>query len=67
MSGYVVGFLPIGLVGILMVIAPKFMDPMFMKPPEVFGLPAGMIILAIGGFMMVMGFLAIRRIVDIEV
>jgi tight adherence protein B len=67
MSGYVVGFLPIGLVGILMVIAPKFMDPMFQKPPEVMGLPGGVIILALGGFMMVMGFLAIRKIVDIEV
>jgi tight adherence protein B len=67
MSGYVVGFLPIGLVGILMVISPKFMDPMFMKPPEVFGLPAGMIILGIGGFMMFLGFMLIRKIVDIEV
>ena len=27
MSGYVVGFLPIGLAGILFVIAPKFMEP----------------------------------------
>jgi Flp pilus assembly protein TadB len=63
----VVGFLPIGLVGILMVISPKFMDPMFMKPPEVFGLPAGMIILGIGGFMMFLGFMLIRKIVDIEV
>jgi tight adherence protein B len=67
MSGYVVGFLPIGLVGILMVIAPKFMEPMFMKPPEVFGLPLGVVILAFGGFMMLMGFMFIRRIVDIEV
>ena len=41
MSGYVVAGLPIGLVGILMVIAPKFMDPMFQKPPEMMGLPAG--------------------------
>jgi tight adherence protein B len=67
MSGYVVGFLPIGLVGILMVIAPEFMEPMFMKPPELLGLPLGVVILAIGGFMMFLGFLAIRRIVDIEV
>jgi tight adherence protein B len=67
MSGYVVGFLPIGLVGILMVIAPKFMDPMFQKPPEVMGLPGGVIILGVGGFMMIIGFLIIRRIVDIEV
>ncbi len=67
MSGYVVGFLPIGLVGILMVIAPKFMDPMLRKPPEMFGLPAGVIILAIGGVMMAIGFFIIRRIVAIEV
>ena len=41
LSGYVVGFLPIGLVGVLIVIAPEFMEPMFEKPPELFGLPAG--------------------------
>jgi tight adherence protein B len=67
MSGYVVGFLPIGLVGILTLIAPGFMDPMLRKPPELFGLPAGVIILAIGAFMMLMGFVFVRRIVDIEV
>src|SRR4051794_26380276 len=67
MSGYVVGFLPIGLVGVLTLIAPTFMEPMLRKPPELFGLPAGVIILAIGGFMMFMGFMFIRRIVDIEV
>jgi Flp pilus assembly protein TadB len=38
-----------------------------MKPPAVFGLPAGMIILGFGAFMMFIGFMAIRRIVDIEV
>jgi tight adherence protein B len=67
MSGYVVGFLPIGLAGFLFVAAPHFMDPMFHKPPDAFGLPLGMIILAFGGFMMFIGFMLIRRIVDIEV
>jgi tight adherence protein B len=67
MSGYVVGFLPLGLVGILFVIAPKFMEPMFMKPPEILGLPAGVIILALAGVAMFIGFMIIRRIVDIEV
>lgn len=67
MSGYVVAGLPVGLLGILNVIAPKFMEPMFMKPPEVFGLPMGVIILAVGGVLMGIGFLIIRKIVDIQV
>jgi len=67
LSGYVVGFLPIGLAGFLFVAAPHFMDPMFQKPPEALGLPLDMVILAFGGFMMFIGFMLIRRIVDIEV
>ncbi len=67
LSGYVVGFLPIGLAGFLFVAAPNFMDPMFQKPPDAFGLPLGVVILIFGGFMMFIGFMFIRRIVDIEV
>jgi tight adherence protein B len=67
MSGYVVAFLPIGLVGVLFVIAPKFMEPMFMNPPGIMNLPAGLIILIIAGFSMFMGFMIIRSIVQIEV
>src|SRR5436309_993990 len=67
LSGYVVGFLPIGLAGFIYLAAPKFFDPMFAKPPEVLGLPAGVIILFTGGFMMFLGFMFIRKIVDIEV
>ena len=67
LSGYVVGFLPIGLAGFLFVAAPNFMEPMFQKPPDAFGLPLGVVILAMGAFMMFLGFLFIRKIVDIEV
>jgi tight adherence protein B len=67
LSGYVVGFLPIGLAGFLFVAAPNFMQPMFEKPPEALGLPLGVVILFMGGFMMFIGFMLIRRIVDIEV
>ena len=67
MSGYVVGFLPVALVVILSVIAPTFMEPMFQKPPELLGLPAGLFILGAGALMMAIGFFFIRRIVDIEV
>ena len=67
MSGYVVGFLPIALVLLLSVIAPTFMAPMLQKPPELLGQPAGLFILGFGGLMMGIGFILIRRIVDIEV
>ncbi len=67
MSGYVVAFLPIGLVGVLFVIAPKFMEPMFLNPPGIVGLPAGVIILIIAGVLMFIGFVLIQRIVKIEV
>jgi len=67
LSGYVVGFLPIGLAGFLFVAAPGFMTPMFQRPPELIGLPGGVIILILGGIMMFIGFMIIRRIVDIEV
>ena len=67
LSGYVVGFLPIALAGFLFVAAPGFMQPMFDDRLSVIGLPAGVIILFIGGFAMFMGFMFIRRIVDIEV
>jgi tight adherence protein B len=67
LSGYVVAGLPIGLAMFLFVAAPGFMEPMFANPPEILGLPAGVIILLIGGFMMFLGFMFIRKIVDIEV
>jgi tight adherence protein B len=67
LSGYVVGFLPIGLAGFLFIAAPGFMAPMFDDSVSILGLPAGVIILIFGGFMMFMGFMFIRKIVDIEV
>jgi tight adherence protein B len=67
LSGYVVAGLPIALAGFLFVAAPGFMAPMFLNPPAVLGLPAGVVILAVGGFMMFLGFMFIRKIVDIEV
>ena len=67
LSGYVVAFLPISLAGFLFVAAPGFMEPMFANPPAIMGLPAGVIVLGFGGFMMFIGFMIIRKIVDIEV
>ena len=67
LSGYVVAGMPIVLMGLLFVIAPGFMQPMFENPPGIAGLPAGMIVLGVGGLFMFIGFMAIRRIVSIEV
>lgn len=67
MSGYVVAGLPLGLMGILSLIAPNFMAPMFAPDPKVFGLPLGVVILGFGGVLMLIGFTIIRKIVDIKV
>ena len=67
MSGYVVGGLPFFLAGIIFVAAPKFFDPMFAKPPDVLGIPVGVILFFIAVLAMGAGFFFIRRIVDIEV
>jgi tight adherence protein B len=66
-SGYVVAFLPIGLTGILFLIAPGFMTPMFDPAVNIAGIPTGVVLMAVGGTMMFIGFMIIRKIVDIEV
>src|SRR5687768_12568509 len=67
LSGYVVAGLPMGLAAFLFVAAPGFMDPMFDDRASIIGLPAGVIVLMLGGVMMFIGFMLIRKIVDIEV
>ncbi|PZR62497.1 MAG: secretion system protein F [Chloroflexi bacterium] len=66
-SGYVITLLPIGLAGILFLISPTYITPMLQRPPELLGLPMGIIFFAIGAISMGMGYLLIRRIVDIKV
>ncbi|MBI3745424.1 MAG: type II secretion system F family protein [Chloroflexi bacterium] len=67
LSGYVVGLLPFGLAGFIYLAAPTFFDPMWDPKVSVVGLPAGVIILGFGVIMMMIGFTAIQKIVDIEV
>jgi tight adherence protein B len=59
-SGWVLIGLPFAMTGILMLIAPSYFDPMLSKP-------AGNVMLGIGGFMILCGYLFIRRIVAIKV
>jgi tight adherence protein B len=66
-SGYVIVLLPVGLAGLLFVISPTYMTPMLERPPELFGLPMGIVLFMLGGLSMGIGWLFIRRIVDIKV
>ncbi|HYN69574.1 MAG TPA: type II secretion system F family protein [Candidatus Eisenbacteria bacterium] len=67
MSGYVVGGLPVGLALFIYIAAPSFFDPMFAKPPDLAGIPVGVILIVVAVLMMAAGFMAIRKIVDIQV
>jgi tight adherence protein B len=66
-SGYVIILLPIGLAALLFVISPGYIGPMFERPPELLGLPMGIVLFMLGGLSMGIGWLFIRRIVDIKV
>jgi tight adherence protein B len=66
-SGYVITLLPIGLAALLFIISPTYMTVMVEKPPELFGLPMGVVFFIVGLISMGIGYLFIRRIVDIKV
>ncbi len=69
-SGWVVGLLPLALSGVLYAINGEYMAQLWEKDKpwvlEPF-LPCGWLVIGSGLFMMLMGILAIRKIVDIEV
>jgi hypothetical protein len=56
-----IGFLPLWVLLFLLVAAPNFMAPMFANPPEVYGLPAGVVILAIALTVMAIGVAILGR------
>ena len=66
-SGYVITLLPIGLAALLFIISPTYMNKMLEKPPEALGLPLGIVFFIIGLISMGIGYIFIRRIVDIKV
>jgi tight adherence protein B len=67
LSGYVVGALPFFLALFIFVAAPSFFEPMFLRPPDVLGIPLGVILFGVAVMAMGAGFYFIRKIVDIEV
>jgi tight adherence protein B len=66
-SGYVITLLPVGLAGILFLISPSYISAMFKNPPDLLGLPMGVVFFIIGLISMGIGYVLIRRIVDIKV
>ena len=60
LSGYVISFLPIGLGFILYAMNPDYMGAMFQEP-------CGWAMIAVGAISTTIGFIAIRKIVNIEV
>jgi tight adherence protein B len=66
-SGYVITLLPVGLAGILLLISPNYFTALFRNPPEMLGLPQGVIFLIVGVISMAIGYFFIQRIVDIKV
>ena len=59
-SGWIITLLPIGLAAVLSVISPDYFNPMFKQT-------LGIVMLAVGGFSMLIGFALIQKIVKIEV
>ena len=66
-SGYVITLLPVGLAGILFLVSPSYITSLFRNPPTTLGLPTGVIFLIVGLISMGIGYIFIRRIVDIKV
>lgn len=70
LTGWIISLLPVGLAVVLYSINPEYGGQLLMNDapfiiPGV--LPCGWLVLGIGGFMILMGIMAIRKIVDIEV
>jgi Flp pilus assembly protein TadB len=57
----------VGLGAILFLISPTYIGKMLEPEPAIFGLPAGLVMFIIGAISMGIGYILIRRIVDIKV
>jgi tight adherence protein B len=66
-SGYVITLLPVGLAALLFLISPSYISVMLESPPDLFGLPMGVVFFIVGLISMGIGYIFIRRIVDIKV
>jgi hypothetical protein len=58
--GYAIASLPFVLTAIAMIVAPGFMEPIFANPPEIVGLPLGVIVLFFVAIWAALAFVVIR-------
>jgi hypothetical protein len=56
-----VGLLPMWLLALFLLFAPGFMDPVFLSPPSVVGLPFGLVVLALALGWMAIGVIGLLR------
>jgi glucan phosphoethanolaminetransferase (alkaline phosphatase superfamily) len=55
------GLLPLWILLILLIVFPGFMDPVGANPPDVAGLPAGIVLVFVALAVMAFGVVALRR------
>lgn len=70
LTGWVISLLPIGLAVVLYSINPEYGGQMLVREAPFIipgALPCGWLVLGIGAFMIFLGILAVRKIVDIEI
>jgi tight adherence protein B len=68
LSGWIISLLPVALGFILYIINPEYIGQLLVREePFVLSIPCGWIVISVGLLMMVIGMVAIQKIVDIEV
>jgi hypothetical protein len=59
-TGYAIALVPLWVGILLGLFAAGYMEPVFANPPQIVGLPAGMVVVFIAGLLMAFGVLAMR-------
>ena len=60
--GYAIASLPFVLIVVALLVAPGFMEPIFSNPPDILGLPAGIVVLFVAAVWASLAFVVIRAV-----
>ena len=60
--GYAIASLPFILIVVSQLLAPGFLEPIFANPPDILGLPAGVVVLFVVAIWALLAFVAIREL-----